>query len=143
MSSEPSTAPPGEPTPEQPQKKPARKKSSRSVDTEFAQDELKVRTTSRRPTERVEHKSETKTSPAETAKERDSRLKREEAREAHERWKEKAVLVALLVASAAVVGVSAHVLIFTDKTNLHPWASGALLTVLAGLFGWFKRANEK
>jgi hypothetical protein len=56
---------------------------------------------------------------------------------AHQRRKEMAILVALLVVAGVVVLASVGILAFSDKPNLQSWATGGLMTILSGFFGYF------
>jgi len=116
-----------EPEQVEPGKKPARKRSTKSpkpIDSSVGGQSVKTKT-------------EIETSPVESPEELASRLRREEAREAHELFKEKAVLTALLVVTGVLLLAALCVLSLSDKPNLQSWATAALSSILAGYFGWF------
>jgi hypothetical protein len=81
-------------------------------------------------------RTEVESKPRESPEEIASRLRREAAREAHELFKEKSILVALLITTAVVRLAALAVLAFSDKPNLQSWATAALSSMLAGYFGW-------
>jgi hypothetical protein len=116
-----------EPGGAEPEKKPPRKREKKppqALDSVY-------------PGQKVRTKTETEELPFEHPEELASRLRREEKREAHELFKEKAVLVMMLVVTLVVLLASSAVLTLSSKTNLQSWAAAALTSTLSGYFGWF------
>ncbi len=109
--------------PSVPEKKPPRRKPPKTADSALPGLHVKTRT-------------ETESSPAESSEERVSRLRREEAREAHEIFKERAVLVTSLAVVAVIVLASLGILILTEKSTLLNWATASLSAIMAGCLGY-------
>lgn len=74
----------------------------------------------------------------ESAEERAARLEREASEAEHARWKERIVLIAVLVAGGVILLFSGVVLFFFDpqkSPDATKWATGALTAVLSFAFG--------
>jgi hypothetical protein len=114
----------------EPEKKPVRPKATKAIDGALGDQKITTET-------------KMVSAPPELPEELTSRLRRQDAREAHELFKEKAILFATLTATGCVVASSLVALAFSSAPTLQNWAMAALTGTATGYLGWLTGKQAK
>lgn len=83
------------------------------------------------------HHLDLKITPTETSKEEESRLRREEAQSAHDRWRSTIAFAALVLAAFGIAGIAAYMLLGqASSADDKKWGASILTALFTGAVGY-------